>query len=141
MTGREVSRRGEYILRLSRGEDVVSSILDFCMRKGIRSAWLSAIGAVEAAKIGSYDLSKKTYVSKSYLEAHEIVSLTGNIALVEGAPFLHAHAVLSNEENECAAGHLFSARVAVTLEVRLIAFDEAIARTLDNDIGLRLLDL
>ena len=32
-------------------------------------------------------------------------------------------------------------KVAVTLEVHLTAFNESISRALDNDIGLKLLDL
>ena len=145
MKEREVTPRGEYLLRLERGEDVLPTIADFCKRKGILSASFRAIGAVEQSKIGYYDLSKKTYGSKEYPDAKEAVSMTGNVAQVDGASFVHCHAVLSGiapgQENQPIGGHVFEAKVAVTLEVHLVAFNESVSRELDNDIGLKLLDL
>ncbi len=145
MHEREVTVRGEYFLRLERGEDVLSSITDFCKRKGILSGSFRAIGALEHSKIGYYDLSKKAYGNRDYPGAMEVASMTGNIAQVDGQPFVHCHAVLSGiapgTENQPVGGHVFEAKVAVTLEVHLVAFNENIARTLDGGIGLKLLDL
>lgn len=145
MREREVTSRGEYMLRLERGEDVLPAITDFCKRKGILSGSFRAIGAVEQSKIGYYDLSKKEYGSEEYADAMEVASMTGNIAQVDGAPFIHAHAVLSGitagTENQPIGGHVFEAKVAVTLEVHLVAFNENILRELDAEIGLKLLNL
>jgi uncharacterized protein len=145
MTERQLTPNGEYFLRLQRGEDVLPAIIDFCKEKGIQSGSFRAIGAVEQSKIGYYDLSKKEYGSKEYAEAMEVASMTGNIAEVDGAPFVHAHAVLSGiaagTENQCIGGHVFEAKVAVTLEVHLIAFTDAVTRELDPEIGLKLLKL
>ena len=145
MKEREVTPRAEYMLRLGRGEDVITAIADFCARKGILSGSFRAIGAVEKAKIGYYDLTSKKYGSKDYLDAMEVAAMTGNIAEVEGKPFIHAHAVLSGiaagSENQTIGGHMFEAKVAVTLEVYLVAFNESITRELDDEIGLKLLEL
>ena len=145
MLEREVTSRGEYLLRLERGEDVLPTIAEFCKRKGILSANLHAIGAVEKSKIGYYDLSKKAYGSKEYPDAMEVASMTGNITQVDGQPFVHCHAVLSGivegTENQPIGGHVFEAKVAVTLEVHLVAFNENISRELDHEIGLKLLHL
>ena len=141
MGEKEITVRGEFVLRLKRGEDALPAITDFCTRRGIMSGALRAIGAVESAKVGYYDLPAKKYESIEYPEAMEVVSMTGNIACVENKPFIHAHVVLSDTKNNCIGGHLFGARVAVTLEIHLTAFNERISRTLDNDIGLKLLDV
>lgn len=145
MRSKEVTVRGEYLLRLDRGDDVLLCIADFCKRKGILSGLFRAIGAVEKIKIGYYDLSSKKYGSKDYADAMEVASMSGNIAQVEGRPFVHCHAVLSGiapgTENQPIGGHVFEAKVAVTLEVHLVAFNENIMRELDDDIGLKLLDL
>jgi predicted DNA-binding protein with PD1-like motif len=89
--------------------------------------------------------AKKEYGSKEYVDAMEVASMTGNIALVDGEPFVHAHAVLSGivpgSENGCIGGHVFEAKVAVTLEVHLVAFADAVTRELDPEIGLKLLNL
>ena len=71
------------MLRLEKGEDVLPAIADFCKRKGILSASFRAIGAVEKAKIGYYDLPSKKYGSKEYRDAMEVASMTGNVAQVE----------------------------------------------------------
>ena len=142
MKEREVTTRGEYLLRLERGEDVLPTISEFCKRKGILSGSFRAIGAVERAKIGFYNLAEKKYGDIVYPEAREVTSMTGNIAQVDGVPFVHAHAVLTDMvKNECIGGHVFEAKVAVTLEVHLVAFNENIARKMDGTIELKLLDL
>jgi predicted DNA-binding protein with PD1-like motif len=141
---REVTPQGEYMLRLERGEDVRHAIADFCKRKGILSSSFRAIGAVEQSKIGYYELSTKKYGQKDYPDAMEVASMTGNVAQVDGQPVVHCHAVLSGiapgMENETVGGHVFEAKVAVTLEVHLVAFNEQITRELDDAIGLKLLN-
>lgn len=145
MREREVTVRGEYLLRLERGEEVLPKIVDFCTRKGIVSGSFRAIGAIEQSKIGYYDLSKKAYGNNEYPERMEVASMIGNVAQVDGKPFVHCHAVLSGimegTENQPIGGHVFEAKVAVTLEVHLVAFNEHIARELDDEIGLKLLNL
>ncbi len=127
-----------------RGEDVFETLTDFCEREGIESAVYSALGAVEKIRLGYYDLASKQYGSKEYQHAHEVASMTGNIALVDEKPFIHMHAVLSDTapgtENLCVGGHVFAATVAVTLEVHLTVFNEPVTRSHDEGIGLKLLD-
>lgn len=145
MKEKAVARRAEYILRLERGEDVLPILTDFCIQKGIASGSFTAIGALKNAKIGYYDLVAKQYGSKHYPEEMEVASMTGNIALVDSKPFIHAHAVLSGiregSENQCVGGHVFEAAVAVTLEVHLVAYEGSVTRAYDAEIGLKLLDL
>ena len=133
------------MLRMTRGEDVLPTLTDFCKRKGILSGSFRAIGAVMDSKIGYYDLAAKQYGSKYYADEMEVAAMTGNIAQVDGEPFIHAHAVLSSikagAENQPAGGHVFEAKVAVTLEIHLVVFNEKISRELDDDIGLKLLNL
>ena len=145
MRAREVTPRGEFILRLERNEDVLPAIAGFCKRKGILSASFKGIGAVKEAKLGYYDLAARKYGSKIYPHEMEVASMTGNISQIDGSPFVHVHAVLSDmqsgSENQPVGGHVFEAKVAVTLEVHLTAFNESISRTLDDTVGLKLLDL
>lgn len=145
MQSRQLTSKAEYFLRLVRGEDVLPTIIAFCKEKGIVSGSFRAIGAVEQSKIGYYDLATKKYGQKEYPHAMEVASMIGNVALVDGEPFIHAHTVLSGiaegTENIPVGGHVFEAKVAVTLEVHLVAFEESIVRELDADIGLKLLQL
>ncbi len=141
----EVTPDREFIIKLERGEEVLPTLIAFCEREKISSGVFSAIGAVMEAKIGYYDLGTKKYGTKDYPHEMEVASMTGNVALVDGKPFIHCHCVLSGiahgTENQPIGGHVFEAKVAVTLEVHLTAYEGSMARALDNDIGLKLLDL
>lgn len=134
---------GRYVLALARGENVIETLTNFCAKEGINAATLSGIGAVERVKIGYYDLAKREYFFRDEPGVFEVASMQGNVALVEGKPFIHAHAVLSrcDETLECIGAHIKEAFVAVTLEIVLIPLDMQLSRKLNDDIGLKLLDL
>jgi len=130
-----------YIIKLSRGEKVIETLTQFCGEHDIKSGIFHGIGAVNNVEMGYYDLAKREYFFKRYLEAMEVVSMTGNVALVEDKPFLHVHTVLSDTDNHAYGGHVKEAEVAVTLEVYFTDYEVSLERTLDDDVGLKLLDL
>jgi len=132
-----------FILKLEKGDEVISSITDFCARRGIQSAIFSGIGAVDNFEIGYYDSDKREYFFRHESAVHEVASMQGNVALVDGKPFVHAHAVLSRCDASCACigAHIKSAMVAVTLEVFLTPLPTPLVRTMDESIGLKLLNI
>lgn len=130
------------LLVLERGDEVVATILGFCRSKGIRGAWVQAIGAVEGVEIGAYDRERQAYVKARPEGVWELLALSGNVAVDEtGAPVLHAHVVLGDEAGQARGGHLFEARCAVTVEVVLTVFREPVHRRLVPAVGLKLWDL
>lgn len=132
-----------FVLVLARGEELIATLTQFCERRGIQAAVFTGIGAVERVKIGYYDLGKREYFFRSEDGVFEVAAMQGNVALVEGKPFIHAHAVLSrcDASLECIGAHIKEAYVAVTLEVFMTPLDASIERKLDDDIGLKLLHL
>jgi len=130
-----------FVIKLSRGEKVMESLTEFCKTRGLQGGFLQGIGAVRNTEMGYYDLEKREYFFKSYPGDMEVISMTGNIALVDEAPFLHVHLTLSDTENRAHGGHLKEAEVAVTLEVFLTPFPVALKRTYDDGTGLKLLDI
>lgn len=132
-----------FVIKLERGEELIAALTDFCTRRGIQAAVFQGIGAVERVHIGYYDLGKREYFFRSEEGVFEVASMLGNVALVEGRPFIHAHAVLSrcDESLECIGAHIKEAFVAVTLEIYLTVLDTSISRTHDDGIGLKLLDI
>lgn len=132
--------RALYRIRLERGEDVLATLVDFCTVHRIAGAHFSGIGAIEDAEVGAYLLRNRAYVHTTYAGIWEVCSLMGNVALVDGTPFVHAHVVISNEHNETIGGHLFGGTVGVTLEVVLTAYEEGMSRSFDDTIGLKLLE-
>lgn len=134
---------GGFVVVLERGENVIETLTNFCMKENIMAGVFQGIGAVERVKIGYYDLGKKEYFFRDETGIFEVASMQGNVALVDGKPFIHAHAVLSRCDAtcECIGAHIKEAFVAVTLEIYLTPLDISVSRKLNNDIGLKLLAL
>lgn len=132
-----------HIVVFERGEEIIASLTEWCKKEGVAAATFNAVGAVERAAIGYYDLATKEYFFRNEPGAFEVASLTGNVSLVGDTPFIHAHAVLSRCDESCSTigGHLQEAYVHATLEVFLIAFDMNLERKLDEAIGLKLITL
>ena|SRR3989344_5043445 len=132
-----------YAAILSRGEELIATLTKFCADNHIEGATFTGIGAVERVKIGYYDLGKREYFFRDEAGIFEVASMQGNVALVDGKPFIHAHAILSrcDETLECIGAHIKEAFVAVTLEVFLTPLNVALSRELDNTVGLKLLKL
>ena len=132
-----------HIIALDRGDNVIETITKYCAEKGITSGVFTGIGAVERVKIGYYDLEKREYFFRDEPGVFEVASMNGNVALVDGKPFIHAHAVLSrcDETLECIGAHIKEAFVAVTLEVFLTETDIPLRREYDENIGLKLLQI
>lgn len=127
------------IVRLDRGEEVLSSLVSLCTAQGIGCASLTGIGAVRDTELGYYDLGSFTYLTRTIAEPCELVSLVGNVALVDGAPFVHAHASLGDRELRLVGGHLVRATVAVTVELVLDVLEARLERALDPEVKLKLL--
>lgn len=130
-----------HILRINKGEDVVSTLTKHCEDTGIKNALFTGIGAVEWLKCGYYALTEKQYYFTEYDELVEVVSLTGNVMLKDERPFIHVHGVFTNTKNEAFGGHIVEMRAGVVVEVTLTPLSSAITRTHDECIGLYLMDL
>lgn len=130
-----------YIIRIDKGEKVLESLTAWCEEHDIRAAHLRGIGAVEFASFGYYDLDAKQYHFTEYNEMLEVASMQGNVALKEGKPFLHVHAVFSGPDNNARGGHVQEMIVGVVLEVVLEPLSREIVREHDECIGLYLMDV
>lgn len=131
----------DYLLRFEKGELLIDNLLQFVKEKSIKAAWLQGLGAALWVEIGFYHLGSKEYTFNKIDKEVEISSLTGNIAKVDGQPFAHIHLVVSDENFQASGGHLKELAVGGTCEILLKAIDQDINRRLDDDIGLKLLDL
>jgi hypothetical protein len=129
-----------YFLRLERGEDVPGTIAKFIAQQKLGGAFFTGLGAVEGVKLGYYDLHQRKYLDRDYPGDVELANMTGNVTYVDGEPFTHAHATIMTADFETFSGHLFSARVAVTVEVNLVATDHRIVREQDDETGLKLME-
>ncbi len=132
---------GGHLLRLVKGEKIIETIAKFCEENSIHGGVISGLGGASCITLGFYDLGTKEYTWKEFAEVHEILSMNGNVALVDGKPFLHIHIALSNHNFEAIGGHLKEATVGATCEVMISDLATEMIRIYDDQIGLKLLDL
>lgn len=128
------------VARLERGEDLYLSLARLVEEKGVRSGALQVIGAVSRGKVGVFENGKYEWLVHE--GALEISSLTGNVAVKEGKPFVHAHAVFGDEKGTIISGHVGEGCIVdPTAEVHLIVFEGEIGRRPDPQTGLWILDI
>ncbi len=128
-----------YILRLNRGEEIISSIQDLCRKENIKSGSVSGIGATQSVEAGFYSFKKKNYCGYCFNQNMEILSLLGNISTKDNEPYLHLHIVVSNDEGEALGGHLTKAIISVTAEIFIDVIDIALNREPDTLTGINLI--
>lgn len=132
-----------YILAFGKDQEVMSGLQAFVKNERLYGGSLSGIGALSSALLGSgrpiFDHVSKQYQMIPIQEQTEVVSLTGNVALVEGEARLHVHAVLGLPDGSTRGGHVFEARAWPTLEVVLVSWQKPAWRSLDEETGMQIL--
>lgn len=127
---------GRYVVSLARGDSIRESLEGLARDEGIVGARLSAIGAIEDPELGGYDLDKRGYFRRDFPGLWELVSLEGNLSLLEGKPFLHAHVVITGHDFQAYGGHLFDSKVGVICEVFVEPVSTPLPRILCEAVGL-----
>ena len=128
-----------FMLRFDKGDDVIAGIQDFMKAQNIYACVFFGIGACESVELGYFNTYLKDYRKKPYVEELEIASFSGNGALSDGQPAIHAHGVFSRNDFTSLAGHVFKLVVSVTCEIFLIKLDGALERKHNSDFNLNLL--
>lgn len=129
-----------YIIRLKRGEEMVSSLEKLSEEEHIEFAWVSGLGAVSKITLGYYDLGTKEYFWKNFQGDLEISSLQGNISWQGEKPIIHVHTAIADEKQTSFGGHLKEAIAGGTIELRVETFGDRIEREKDEETGLNLLN-
>ncbi len=127
---------GRLMLIVERGEKLVATLTETLARHKIQGGFISGLGALTQAELGYYYLHKREYLRKTFVDEYELISLTGNVALKDGKPFVHVHAVLGDDKFNAFGGHLFEAVSAVTAEVSVSPFPFSPVRLQNDDVGL-----
>lgn len=128
-----------FALVFERGDEVIAPIENFAAQQGLGASRITAIGAFEKAELGYFDWPRKDYERIAVDEQVEVLSLVGDIALDQGRPKLHLHAVLGRRDGSTIGGHLLSATVRPTLEVLLVDSPAWLRREHDPVSGLALI--
>jgi uncharacterized protein len=136
---KQITDSSSSLLVLQRGEELHEALLAYARDTSLTSAWISGLGGASGATLGFYDIETKSFEWKEIDEPLEIVSLTGNLSLVDGEPFWHIHGAFSGRDFQTVSGHIKSLRVGLTCELHITSLGLSLHRDFDDTTGLKLL--
>ena len=129
-----------YVVIFHKGDEALSGLTDFAMQHDVQDAHFTAIGAVSGATLAWLDVPKKIYHRISVLEQAEVLSLIGDVAIFNGKPVVHMHAVLGRSDGSTVGGHVFELEANPTLEVFVTVDSMPLKKRPDDASGMKLID-
>jgi len=85
-----------YYIRMDRGDEIVSNLLEICEKESIPSAVFSGIGGCQSAELQVFIPETGSFETERLEGMLELVSLNGNVVRDDdGKLFHHTHALFS----------------------------------------------
>lgn len=129
------------VATIHRGSGLRDALADLAVEHGLRTAWVTAIGAFEWIELTEYSQVHRRYEKAHRFERCELLSMQGNLSERDSEPFWHLHATISLREegrDVTYGGHVVDGSV-FALELRIDRFDEiTLRRANDEATGLQL---
>ena len=136
--------RGEqtkaYAVIFGKGDEAFSGLLEFAEKYHITSAHFTAIGALNGATLGWFDPRRKMYKKIPVHGQVEVIGMSGDIALYQERPVVHAHMTVGTSDGTTSGGHVLEAYVSPTLEVIVTVDPIAMQKRFDPETNLTLID-
>ncbi len=99
----------QYAIIFYQGDEAFSGLQEFAEKYHVTSAHFTAIGAVNGATLAWFDPKRKMYKKIPIQGQHEVMGMSGDIALYQGKPVVHTHMVWDIQMEPRAAA-IFSVR-------------------------------
>ena len=85
-----------YYIRMDRGDEIISTLLEICKKESIPSAVFSGIGGCQSAELQVFIPETGSFETEQLEGMLELVSLNGNVVRDDdGKLFHHTHALFS----------------------------------------------
>jgi predicted DNA-binding protein with PD1-like motif len=130
----------QYAVIFYQGDEAFSGLLEFAEKYEVKSAHFTAIGALNGATLGWFDPERKMYKKIPVNGQHEVIGMSGDIALYQGKPSVHTHMVVGSPDGATRAGHVLAAYVSPTLEVMVMVHPVTMQKRFDPATDLTLID-
>ena len=130
----------QYAVIFYQGDEAFSGLLEFAEKYHVTSAHFTAIGALNRATLGWFDPQRKMYKKIPINGQHEVIGMSGDIALYQGKPVVHTHMIVGSPDGTTRAGHILDAYVSPTLEVMVTGDPIAMHKRFDTETDLTLID-
>lgn len=130
-----------YAVIFAKGDEVLSGLTEFAEREKLGAGHFTAIGALKSARFGWFDRERQAYRDIAIDQQVELISLIGDVGIVNGAPQIHAHGAVGLPDGEVRGGHLLEAVAWPTLELFFTVFPTSLVKKHDEETNLYLFDL
>jgi len=130
----------QYAVIFYQGDEAFSGLREFAEKYQVTSAHFTAIGALSGATVGWFDPQRKMYKKIPIVGQHEVIGMSGDIALYQGKPVVHTHMVVGSSDGTMRGGHVLDAYVSPTLEVMVTVDPIAMQKRFDPATDLTLID-
>ena len=140
-----------YYIRMDRGDEIISNLLEICEKESLPSAVFSGIGGCQSSELQVFIPETGSFETEQLEGMLELVSLNGNVVRDDdGKLFHHTHALFSFKKDgqhglratllpsggRMAGGHLKATTVLYTAEIELRpTVGGAIGRKFDPETG------
>ena len=128
------------LLRLNKGQEILSELHKYCEKKGITSGIiLGIIGSLENVKFGTAPKDGTWGWDFDEYEGHlSILSAQGSLSVHEGEKIFHIHMCLIDplKPGQLIGGHIEEGIVWATVEIYIGELDYQLERIIDPDTGL-----
>jgi uncharacterized protein len=126
-----------FILVFETGDELADGLFQFAKEQRLSAASFKAVGALSSVRLGWLSWEKKRYEPSVTLDEQvELLSLIGDVALKDGEPVVHAHAVIGKKDGTAHGGHLLQARIRPTCEVVLTESPAHLQKFIDPESGI-----
>jgi hypothetical protein len=130
----------QYAVIFYQGDEAFSGLLEFAEKYHVTSAHFTAIGALNGATVAWFDPQHKMYKKIPISGQHEVIGMSGDIALYQGKPVVHTHMLVGNPDGTTQGGHVLEAHVSPTLEVMVTVDPVTMQKRFDPATDLTLID-
>jgi predicted DNA-binding protein with PD1-like motif len=130
----------QYAVIFYQGDEAFSGLQEFAEKYNVTSAHFTAIGAVHGATVAWFDPQRKMYKKIPIEGQHEVIGMSGDIALYQGKPLVHTHMVVGYPDGTTRGGHVLGVYVSPTLEVMVTVDPIAMHKRFDPETDLTLID-
>jgi len=126
-----------FIGQFPNGSDLLEELTKFVQREDIKLGRVQGIGATTHAIVAYYDQNTWQYNPLEFPGGMEILSLTGNVSLREGKPFVHVHIILGDKDGKVFGGHLLPGTKLFAFEAVIEEYEgDQLIRAKDEKTGL-----
>jgi predicted DNA-binding protein with PD1-like motif len=131
-----------FVLVFQTGDELATGLSQFAEEQRLSAASFEGLGGLSSVRLAWFSWDSKKYEPSVTLDEQvELLSLIGDVALRDGKPFVHAHAVISKKDGTAYGGHLLEARIRPTCEIVLTERPTPIEKVVDPESGLALIQL